>query len=388
MKIILYGLGRGLDEIKPDIKKEHEIIGYTDTNSRINIFCGKPFFRLTELNRQKFDYIIITIKTRQIAWNIYKMLSCEYNIPDDKIIPYFVYYHYENYRAQMDWSKENKIKGLFFGNSHAARGFTAEQMSIPFLNLGFPNQDIFYNYRTFQLCVEKYADKLSKLKYVVIDMYDYNVFNLDLSLEKDILVYIAMGGLCEQHNYEKNHNYNRRMEEELFDSLYYIVENEKTRQLYQELFENNTVPNVYADERWKCIEEKVTLDADKFIGNVVVKRFDDTIKENEVLFEQFLMEIKRFKPDIKIILTLLPRYITMEKVAIPFLSVWKQEFLNTINRLKEKYGVVFWDYKQYECISGNHEYFWDVNHLNTIGAKCMTSILDTDIRKFEETYHM
>lgn len=39
MKIIIYGLGSGRAIIEKCLKSEHEIIGYTDSFSEINLFA-------------------------------------------------------------------------------------------------------------------------------------------------------------------------------------------------------------------------------------------------------------------------------------------------------------------------------------------------------------
>ena len=62
MKIIIFGIGQGLELVEKKIKVQHHIIGYTDSYSKIKIFQGKPFYQLNEILKLNYDYIIITIK--------------------------------------------------------------------------------------------------------------------------------------------------------------------------------------------------------------------------------------------------------------------------------------------------------------------------------------
>ena len=65
MKIILYGLGKGLDFVTQKIKKEYEIIGYTDSYAEITVFRNRPFYKLEDICQVSFDYIVITIQTER-----------------------------------------------------------------------------------------------------------------------------------------------------------------------------------------------------------------------------------------------------------------------------------------------------------------------------------
>ena len=88
MKLLLYGLGWGVKEVEKRIKKEHIITGYTDSYANIKSFHGVSFYKLSDINKAEFDYIIITLRNCKISWDIYCMLSNDLNISPDKIIPF------------------------------------------------------------------------------------------------------------------------------------------------------------------------------------------------------------------------------------------------------------------------------------------------------------
>lgn len=65
------------------------------------------------------------------------------------------------------------------------------------------------------------------------------------------------------------------------------------------------------------------------------------IAENIWLMEEFIEQMNRINPKCKIILTLMPRYITMEKTLSVFMKDWKEGFESVIKRLQMKYEIHF-----------------------------------------------
>ena len=65
----------------------------------------------------------------------------------------------------------------------------------------------------------------------------------------------------------------------------------------------------------------------------------------------------------------------MEDVSIPFMREWKSEFEKIIRYFQNTYKIIFCDYKGCTDISGNHYFYADVNHLNTVGARCLTTLM-------------
>ena len=133
----------------------------------------------------------------------------------------------------------------------------------------------------------------------------------------------------------------------------------------------------------KCIMKNEPLLLEKILGSLVQKRFEGTVRENKELLENFIRAIQNFNPKTKIILTLIPRYITMEQVCKLVMGEWKRELYEFISELKKKYRVFFFDMKMDEKISSNNYFYADIGHLNTLGGICLTSILNEYIRKIE-----
>lgn len=380
MKIILYGLGQGLNFVEERIKKDHEIVGYMDSYSKLSFFRERPFYRLEDVCQIIFDYIVITIQDRRTAWDIYDMLIHTYKLPEDSVLPFYVYANYELQDTKMRKYELEKVEGLIFGNSHAKCGFLEEELIIPFLNLAVDGQDIYYNYKIYQRCIADYGRRLRKLHCIIIDLYDYCYFNLDTSMSSLAMDYIRWGGYFDEHNFRKNHRFQKSFSEELFDRFYLSKKNSNIN----DIFENIDIEQVGScpTSRWTHIKEKHnSLTFGPIIGAPVSKREEETIKENVKLLDQFLKEIRDFNGDIKVIFTMIPRYIDMERATEAIMKSWKQEFEEIVNNFCYKYNALFWNYKERQELSKNHMFYYDVEHLNTTGGRALTAMLNQDLKQ-------
>ncbi len=380
MRIILFGIGQGLDLVETKIKKQHEIVGYMDSFSQITVFKEKPFYLLEDISKLDYDYIVITIRGCKEAWKVYNLLL-EYGVYSEKLVPFYVYANYELSDIKLRNHKLENIRGLIFGNSHAAFGFLEENLFVPFLNFAIPSADIYYNYKVFDKCITNYQRNLRSLQYIIIDMFDYVVFNYDASLSANIFDYILSGGYVDEHNFKSNKNFKRSFENSLFEMKSISKVQKK---MFESLFSNMDVEyNLYSMERWTHIKEDEPADTKVLIGTLVSKRFKQTIQENIILINKFLHEIRLFFPHVKIIFTLIPRYITMEKLGRIFIESWKKEFYDIVYKLCNKYDAFFLDYKSRKEISENHMFYYDISHLNTTGGMALTSILNNDLKKIK-----
>ncbi len=88
MKILVYGLGRYTERIVDLIRKEHDVIAYSDSYSAIQSYGKKKFVRPKEIKHTDFDYIIVTVVDRKQALKIRDNLTSQYLIPLRKIIPF------------------------------------------------------------------------------------------------------------------------------------------------------------------------------------------------------------------------------------------------------------------------------------------------------------
>lgn len=380
MKIVLYGLGRGLELVEKNLREEHEIIGYSDSFSEINIFHGKPFYSPLELSTVDFDYLIITVRNRKESWKLYEMLTdAKHGLNRCKIIPVYVYVKREYWDVRMSCADDN-VEGLILGTSYARRGIYEEYLSVPFVNLSVPSQNLYDDLEIFKACVNKYEKKLYKLKYILIDMFDYNYFNFDNSLCKLFFSYLEYGGIIKEHNYKSNCNYVNEFEHELFFQTG-IKKDCSVEKVLNNLFVENIIQieEKMINDRWKHINYDEPLPVSHFMAHIANKKDEKVIGNNMDILEELLKSIWDFNSNIKVVLFLLPKYITLEQSKDIIMIQWKKEFLQTISKFCNKPNIYFKNYKFCEGISNNNYFWFDIDHLNTIGAKCMTSIIDNDL---------
>lgn len=193
MDIIIYGLCATTDYVENRILKEHNVVGYADSYAKISIYKGKPFYQLKDIKKVPFDFCVIALENRNIAWQVRETLIKEAGIDEQKVIPFFVYAESEHFRihfSECDYDPQ----GLILGNSHVFYGILTDYLSMPAMKLSASSQDIFQSYKTITGSIELYRNKLDNLKWVMVDLYDYNEFNRDLSLSSVMFSNLVRGG--------------------------------------------------------------------------------------------------------------------------------------------------------------------------------------------------
>lgn len=311
------------------------------------------------------------------------MLVEDYGIPCEKIIPFYIYAKRELWQHKMETFKLENVKGMIFGNSYAFHAFLEEEIELPFVNLSLPSQDLFYSYQIYSHCMKQYGERLKNIEYIILDLYDYNYFNVDLSRTSHILEYLYYGGLYEEHNFRKNKIFSQNLANELFDMYKIILERDDPKQrVLESLFVNSNIqPIIQPNQVWQSIKKDALLPSNVILGTRKIHR--DTIEENKKIIVQFVESINKMNENIKIIFTLIPQYITMEETMRPFMKEWREMFFDTISSLCAKYQIEFWSYKENKEISENSAFYWDTRHLNTIGARALTALLNKDLEEFK-----
>ena len=150
----------------------------------------------------------------------------------------------------------------------------------------------------------------------------------------------------------------------------------------ESLFVNSNIqPIIQPNQVWQSIKKDALLPSNVILGTRKIHR--DTIEENKKIIVQFVESINKMNENIKIIFTLIPQYITMEETMRPFMKEWREMFFDTISSLCAKYQIEFWSYKENKEISENSAFYWDTRHLNTIGARALTALLNKDLEEFK-----
>ncbi len=399
MRIIIYGLnysGIFLEQIKG---KNTEIIGYTDSFTRISSFNGKKFYCLEELPHAEFDYIVLVVQNRNVSDDITNNLVHKYGIARHKIV---------NIHALLAETKvdrvmgavRGKLDGLVLGISHAVVGINPTLLEGNWRNLATNHEDIYYHYQVLKRCVEKYPKATENLSSIIIDMYDYIFFNYDLSLTGNICHYWSVGGIWDDmHNFDKNALFNCSQDEAMKDKGYFLPD--KNMQLLAEKIFDRTLLNNRLSEFYKyhgyalqgskgypeesqcrnILPQKVEIEVGKYF-NIDTKKHTATIEENEYILNETFRLIKQINPNMKVYLILIPRFYETEEMMQrikPYMD-FKEDFEATISKFNKSYNFQYWDMKNMEGISRNRYFYNDPGHLNYYGGLAFTSVINDMIK--------
>jgi len=182
--------------------------------------------------------------------------------------------------------------------------------------------------------ISKYWPKIKELQYLIIDMYDYNYFNLDTSLSENIYNYYAWGGYnLDEHNLKNNKHYTVNLHDiksYLLMKRYEGIDDSKI-DLWNELFPDTNFMNNYAEffiyqgieERMKTLSEEM-ISKFEVTSSVAKKEFTATIEENITIMKNLLKLVYETWPDIKVYLTILS-YIFFMVLAIHHLCLYEMQ---------------------------------------------------------------
>ena len=267
-KVILYGLG-GITKEKEKMIKNINIVGYSDSFANLDSFDGKMFIKKDQLTTAEFDYILI-MPERSVSLLIKQELK-QY-IPEEKLVVFDELYNAQ-YLQKVDRLelKNTYIEGIILGISHAVTGIN----DIPgFINASVRGQDAYYNVKTFEFIEKKCA--LDYLNTVIIEIYDYNYLNYDVSLTRRVVdTFYSKGGLFEySHNFDKNIHF----ESSLHDIMKTQVGLDYNKDLFLFYEKNN---GFEAKKYTNVISNDAALPARKFTNRLVQDRYESTIIENK-----------------------------------------------------------------------------------------------------------
>ncbi|HAP20920.1 MAG TPA: hypothetical protein DCR27_06550, partial [Lachnospiraceae bacterium] len=319
MKILIYGLGKEALLVKSTLKKEHIIVGFTDSIAKIKNYAGLHFYNRKELKKTDFDCIIIALGNRNVSDCIKDELVQE-GIGAERIIDFRQLFARQKVDKVMYKSKNERVDGIILGLSHALHGVNPTYLFGVWKNLATASEDLYYHYKVLKRCADYYPFVISDLQYAIIDMYDYTVFNYDVSRSKGILEYWSWGGYAEDiHHFKENKNYSETsMEEMKRAGFYFPVIDDKDFRFADQLFDMNKIFEIdwFRDyppqlELDKVISEEPLLPYNLFYMGE--ERYPETIEENKCILEEMIRLLKKINPKIKIYFILFPRFGIVEK---------------------------------------------------------------------------
>ncbi|SCY05402.1 hypothetical protein SAMN02910292_00723 [Lachnospiraceae bacterium XBB2008] len=342
------------------------------------------------------DIVIIAINDSDTV-KLIKTVLDDHGVPAGCVIDFYKFFY-----AMIPFMRADRVmndpgfpgyEGVILGLSHAEFGILADNLSVPMANLSVSSQDLYYNLQTFKYVMNKYSDRFSALNYLILDMYNYNYFNYDLSLSKIVAPYWYYGGgyNIDDHNYPDNKNFEYTLENirDAIDKKLLSGITDDHIYLWTEFFDmecNHESRHEYyvnypgIHKRSQMINEDIIRDFNYTPSNVV-KRFESTIEENVRIFDEMLSYAREVNPDVKIYVLLMP----VNAEAWEFggkkeYLKWKPEFESIISRAKEKNDFFYLDMMDSE-LSHDTKSWYDTEHLNYYGAIQFTELLNSLLNK-------
>ncbi len=397
MRVVIYGLSKTTFFVEEALRREHTILCYSDGVAQISKYKNVTFVPVGKLCELNFDYIIIAIENRIAADEIKKKLENVYGINAEKIIDCKQILNGQKVDNIMRLSDMN-YSGIILGNSHAAKAINARCLTGSWCNLSNGSEDIYYHLVTLKICRERYWERIKKLKYLIIDMWDYEAFNYDASMTKAILTYWSHGGIIEDiHNYKSNVNYHVSPDELLKEYGYYSPNvSEADKVLANKLFDFSVVKKKYDDLFYGSsytfyndyppvyrFGKNLAL-PDNLYMEKAEHKYEDTIQENINIFDELIGLAKEINKNIKIIILLTPRLAEVEKAHSENKKMvrWKHEFEEIIQPYVSG-NICYLNMKNLYPISENAYFYEDAGHMNAVGANAYTSYLNDFILNWE-----
>lgn len=334
-----------------------------------------------------YDVIVVAVKDEEQSADICKILS-RISGRGSNIINFFLFVHLTVPAMIADRVMCNpavsEYEGMILGISHAYVGILPGCFDIPFCNLAFNSQDIFYNLKVFDYCITHYLSKVRSLKYLIIDLYDYTYFNYDTSMSRSVLGYYGCGGYTlEPHHFIENSHAHcdfETLQTMLLKRRYQDITEEQV-DLFETMFYHVHETQGYLAYQSPCnihLRNKIVSDTEveeyQVETSIVRNVFEKIIQENITLFYQLLDRIYQFNPEMKVYLVLLPQYYQAQEKAKEAYAEWKERFYDIILTANQQYPFTFWDFKEHE-IAKEQICFQDISHLNYYGANKFTNIL-------------
>lgn len=349
---------------------------------------------------EEIDYIFVFIKKsftpeKEFADIIMELIT-DVGFSQEKVLDgyrfYRALYPRERYSYIMENPEITKLDGLVFGISHAESGIRSEYLPGCVKNFSVSSQDIYFNYITAQRLWSDYFEKVTDVKYIVFDMFDYTYFNFESMLTGATINYFGNSGLRCPDEFDRMGNKNVAASSSAInmylDSKLSQLSEDKVKvfdEVFTDLMQNDDY--AYSDH---VIENKHLKmeDIEKYqnkptITSVQANIFEESMDRNVNYFLEFLLFIFRKNPNMKVFLCLLPKYFEVEQFEKANFGQWKNLFEGLIQQIQKKFPNVYYlNYKEDNEVSGNIEYYRDLTHLNHEGAICFTKKLAKDIARY------
>lgn len=367
-------------------------------NSLIDVIIWDLDWNISSLSAEnvcRYEYIIIAIRDSEFAVKIKNLIKKIYNgrLIDlyaclDALVP--------TSKAEQLMLLDKEYEGIVLGISNAEHGIIEEFLPVSFCNLAVASQDIYYNYKSLEYCIDNFPEKFRNLKYVLFDLFDYTYINFDTSLSSVGGVYFWENGgfIKDKHHFDDNKNYSFSYA----DMIAQLTFN-KQKQLIEAggefLADCIDIDSAIISEcgyRRSLIGRGITRRLDQYVfdeniekvsfGNGLIYRtHTETISENIDYLNRIFIKLFEINPNMKVWCLLLPQTKGTNDYHAESLAAWKGIFTEVMDTMQSMYPIELIDMKSGE-MSEDSFYFHDFGHLNYYGAMKFTDIISK--RLFEK----
>ena len=384
MKVLLIGNEQDMAYIYKCIKEPDAIYKTIVWNNE----SGPEYFTPDVLSVP--DCIVIAVKDRTLAKELYEFLKVLTRSNSKCILDFYLFYNATIPSMVCERVLENPLntsfEGMILGISHGMTAIVPRFLDIPFCNLAVSSQDMYYNLKTFEYCMEKYYNKIKDMKYLIIDMFDYNYFNFDVtSCGLLALDYYDYGGYnLDGHNFNRNKSYGCCFDDYMLTRLYnkYQYIDEEQMDFWEMLFGDVHKHNGYVEfcaypDLYTRMHILTDEEAEEFNASTGIVRnvYQTTIDENIKCFKRILELAYKLNENMQVILLLIPRYARVREKHTLEMKPWKKRFYNILDEVQTQYPFKILDLTEH-AISKEKVYYQDAAHFNYYGAVEFTKMLN------------
>lgn len=363
--VIIYGIRN--TELRKNISfflgNQYRVIGYTDSNYHCDVVGGERFIRLEELGHINFDLIVLA-SFRENALHEMRQTVLSMNISEEKIVYPMMFLQQDAEKCQLDIISDidNNYRGepgLIFGLSYSLWDIRKKGLDISFYDCSWHGLDMYYNFQIYRYMVSHKSLSNARIALLV---FPYYYFNFDMSRS---MYHYKTGQIFSVWQLNDWHNY------ALQPGTRDYVENYK-------MF-GEKISKFYHSNRYEMESKRIFQGTE---GGSVLERiwfahYKDTVDENKAIFFNFLLALKQ--QDILPFLVVPPLFVKgIDSESMVAFQKKKEQFYVFLREAERKFGrIPLADYA--DVFAEKREYFSDLTHLNSYGAKNFTLLINNAI---------
>lgn len=368
-RIILYGCGTASVEMRRNVEffmdKSYEITGCIDGKYNYDALDNKPFFEFEELQNIDFDFILLCSKKESTLASMLKRIQ-ESGIDAKKVLTPLLFMEKSKERAHIDLINivNNYYSGepnLIFGMSYSYTDLILKGLKVPFFRCCCPGMDLYYSLEVYKY-MHNYK-KISKKIDIVWLMFAYDHFHYDMSRS---LTQYKSGNIFSLWRLDDWHN-----AEFCADAWEYIENYRLFGKRITEFYHFGQFDHQNKSQHYSI------PDGESVLPSIWFRKHEETVVENIDIFKKFINLIREDGANPVVIIP--PYYLHgIDKQSKEAFEEKRKEFYQILNDIEAETGrISLFDYS--DLFEHRKECFTDLIHLNSLGAKLFTEIINREV---------